>query len=301
MHNKSVVCFGEVLWDLLPAGAVAGGAPMNVACQLNNLGISSSMISAVGQDALGGQLLDFLRQKGFDTSLISTDPELPTGTVNVNLDDKGIPSYEIVQPVAWDNIELSDAASQAVSKADAFVFGSLAARSEKTLATLTELLSVAAFPVFDVNLRAPFYEEKTVSKLLQKARLLKLNDEEIDILCGWWGFNGGQSAKIEFLKKEFQLDAVVLTRGANGAALLDNSSFYEHSGYRVEVADTVGSGDAFLASFLSQWLGGASPLECLSFACATGTLVASLPGGTPDINEQGVRDLMHGSTPHRKC
>ena len=295
MHKITAVCFGEVLWDLLPAGAVAGGAPMNVACQLKNLGIASSMISAVGQDELGRQLLTFLRQKGVDTSLITTDPSLPTGTVKVSLDAQGIPSYEIVQPVAWDNIGLSEAATQAVSNAGAFVFGSLAARSEKTLNTLTELLSVAAFPVFDVNLRAPFYEEKTVSTLLQKARLLKLNDEEIDILCGWAGFKGDQPEQMEFLKKEFQLDVVVLTRGANGAALLDNSGLYEHNGYHVEVADTVGSGDAFLAGFLSQWLGGAAPPACLSFACATGALVATLPGGTPDIDEKMIRDLDHVS------
>ncbi|GAB4252294.1 MAG: carbohydrate kinase [Saprospiraceae bacterium] len=301
MHNKTAVCFGEVLWDLLPAGAVAGGAPMNVACQLTNLGLKAIMISSVGNDDLGRQLLDFLRQKGVDTSLIGTDPEFPTGTVNVSLDDKGIPSYEIVQPVAWDYIDLSEAALDAVGRADAFVFGSLAARSETTLKTLEGLLEAASFPVFDVNLRAPFYEEKTVNELLKKALLLKLNDEEIDILCGWRAFKGGQPAQMEFLKDEYHLDAVVLTRGAKGAALLDDSGLYEHSGYRVQVADTVGSGDAFLAGFLSQWLGGASPLECLSFACATGALVATLPGGTPDIDASMVRELMHGSTPHRRC
>lgn len=299
MSTAKVVCFGEMLWDLLPTGPVPGGAPMNVACQLRNLGLSSAMISAVGNDPLGQQIMEFLEKKGVDIGLVQRHPTQPTGTVLVTLDEAGIPSYEIVQPVAWDYIGLSEAALDAVGQANAFVFGSLAARSETTLKTLEGLLEAASFPVFDVNLRAPFYEEKTVNELLKKARLLKLNDEEIDILCGWRAFKGGQPAQMEFLKDEYHLDAVVLTRGANGAALLNDSGLYEHSGYRVQVADTVGSGDAFLAGFLSQWLGGASPLECLSFACATGALVASLPGGTPDIDASMVRELMHGSTPHR--
>ena len=291
MNSKPVVCFGEVLWDLLPAGAVAGGAPMNVACQLTNLGLPAKMVSAVGEDELGQRLLEFLRQKGVDISLISSHPQLPTGTVNVRLNVQGVPTYEIVQPVAWDHIPISGAAREAVSHSSAFVFGSLAARSKESFQSLLDLLAVAPFSVFDVNLRAPFYDEKTVVSLLQKARLLKLNDEELAILCAWQSHHDTQEGQMAFLKDEFKLDAVLLTRGAQGAALLDNSGFYQHSGYQVEVTDTVGSGDAFLAGFLSQWLTGASPLHCLSFACAMGALVATLPGGTPHINEQMVRNL----------
>lgn len=291
MAKKTVVCFGEVLWDLLPGGAVAGGAPMNVACQLSNLGIAAKMISAVGQDELGTRLLHFLRERGVDTSLIGMHPTLPTGTVKVSLDDKGVPTYEILQPVAWDHISLTEAAAEAVKAADAFVFGSLAARSKHSLDTLTELLKVAAMPVLDVNLRAPFYEQTTIAALMQQTRLLKLNDEEIALLGKWWKLPGTQAEQMEWLMQKFGLEAVVLTRGANGAALLDHHGFYEHSGYSVKVADTVGSGDAFLAGFLSQWLAGASAMQSLSFACATGALVASLPGGTPNINENMVRQL----------
>ena len=158
-ETPRIVCFGEVLWDLLPSGKVAGGAPMNVAYHANQLGIITQMISKIGQDELGKHLIDFLDKKGVDTSLVQTDHNSPTGTVNVTLNSSSSPSYEIVSPVAWDYIHTSKANKTAVKTADAFVFGSLSARNEASRNALLELLNIAKLKVFDVNLRKPHYSK----------------------------------------------------------------------------------------------------------------------------------------------
>ena len=176
--KSKIVCFGEILWDLLPTGNVAGGAPMNVAYHANQLGTTAQMVSKIGKDELGKELLGFLNKKGVDTSLVQSDGTYPTGTVNVTLDSMGSPSYEIMAPVAWDYINANTTNKAAVQNADAFVFGSLAARNLRTRDTLFELLELTKLKVFDVNLRSPFYSKPLVLKFLQHADIVKMNDEE---------------------------------------------------------------------------------------------------------------------------
>ncbi|HLP95300.1 MAG TPA: carbohydrate kinase [Saprospiraceae bacterium] len=292
MQQPVVICFGEVLWDLLPGGKMAGGAPMNVAYQTNNLGMKSRMISRVGQDALGQELLAFLQSKGVATDLVQIDGQYPTGTVNVHLDAQGIPSYEIVQPAAWDAIALNDAMTDAVQHADALVFGSLACRNEQSRNTLLQLIEKASFRVFDVNLREPFYSRDLLEKMLPASNLVKVNDIELGILSEWYGYTGAEKDRMQALRQQFGFDLLIVTRGADGAACLSGKGFSEIPGTQVQVQDTVGSGDAFLSGFLYSHFSGKADAECLRFANALGALTATKHGGTPVITVDEINALM---------
>ncbi|HAD10811.1 MAG TPA: carbohydrate kinase [Saprospirales bacterium] len=291
MNQPLIICFGEVLWDLLPGGKMAGGAPMNVAYQINNLGMHSRMISRVGADDLGKALIAFLEQKGVATDLVQEDHQYPTGTVNIHLDDQGIPSYEIVQPAAWDAIELTESMTEAVRGADALVFGSLACRSEASRNTLLKLIELAPLRVFDVNLREPFYSKSLLEELLPKANLVKVNDIELNILSEWYGFTGTEKDLMQSLKDHFGIDLLIVTKGANGAACLSAEGYSEVSGMKVQVLDTVGSGDAFLSGFLFQHFAGKPNAACLRFANALGALTATKAGGTPFISVEEINAL----------
>lgn len=293
MKNPIVICFGEVLWDLLPSGKIAGGAPMNVAYQTNNLGMQSRMISRVGADDLGKELLAFLQSKGVSTDLVQTDHHYPTGIVNVRLDEKGIPSYEIVQPAAWDHIELTDTMLKTVSEAHAMVFGSLSCRSENSQKTLLALIEQAPLRVFDVNLREPFYTRELLEKLLPKANIVKVNDIELDILARWYGMEGTESEQMEALQKKFGFDRIIVTKGEHGAACLSKEGYSSVSGVSVKVQDTIGSGDAFLSGFLSRYFAGDSDQNCLRFANALGALTATKAGGTPTIEQGEIQALLN--------
>jgi fructokinase len=288
MQNPVVICFGEVLWDLLPTGKIAGGAPMNVAYQTNNLGMQSRIISRVGTDALGQSLLAFLREKGVSVDLVQIDSNYPTGVVNVTLDEKGIPSYEIVQPAAWDHIELSAEMLETVSHANALVFGSLSCRSAHSKETLLALIEKAPLRVFDINLRQPFYSQELIEALLPKANLVKVNDIELGILAEWYGMEGSESDQMAALKKKFGFNRIIVTKGEHGAACLSDTGYSSVPGVSVKVQDTIGSGDAFLSGFLSQFFAGASDQECLRFANALGALTATKAGGTPNISAEEI-------------
>ena len=164
-ETPKIVCFGEVLWDFLPSGKVAGGAPMNVAYHATQLGIFTQMISKIGRDELGESLIDFLNKKGVDTKLVQTDDTFSTGTVNVALDANDSPVYEIVAPVAWDYIHVNLMNKSVVKNADAFVFGSLSTRNETSRNALFELLNLTRLKVFDVNLRSPYYNKSLICLL----------------------------------------------------------------------------------------------------------------------------------------
>ncbi len=297
MSNKtslSVISFGEVLWDHLPGGRMVGGAPLNVAVHANRLGLPAGIISRVGADEPGRALLAFLEAEGLPTQWIQRDPDLPTGAVQVQLDGQGSPRYDIVDPSAWDNLTADADAALAVQRAGTLVYGSLAGRREPTLTTLLTLLPLADRRIFDVNLRAPFYTRELLDTLLSLATLVKMNEAELDIIAGWHHRSGTDSARMEYLCGHYDLAGMLVTRGAEGASYLDAGGWHTHAGVPVQVSDTIGSGDAFLAGFLSRHLRGAAPAECLGFACATGALVASRPGGTPDLSAEAVLSLLAG-------
>lgn len=296
MSNPAIVCFGEFLWDVLPTGRVAGGAPMNVAFHANQLGLESKMISNVGDDDLGQELLLFLKNIDVSVELIQTNNTLPTGIVNVTLDQNGSPFYEIVSPVAWDDIHLDNKGKDFVKNAAAMVFGSLACRTERNKRTLLEYAALANIRVFDVNLRAPYYSKSLVEELLDKADIVKMNDEELALIAEWQGLSGDEKSQMETIKNQFGLDVVILTKGSQGAACLDETGYYEQPGFRIQVQDTIGSGDSFLAAFLSHFLKGKDIPDCLVFAGAVGALVATKQGGTPKVEWSEIQAMMNSQS-----
>lgn len=292
MSEKKIVCFGEVLWDVLPTGKQPGGAPFNVAVHLHQLGLSADLISRVGDDDLGTELLDFIESKGLSTEFVQLGKTHLTGVVKANVDDANEVTYKIVQPVAWDYIQYDAALEQLVAQADMFVFGSLAARQAATRETLYRLLEHAKFKVFDVNVRPPHYTKEVVKYLLEKANLVKMNHHELAEIMAWFGQETDKSTAMQWLATRFDLQAVCVTCGADGALLWANNQLYRAPGVAVEVKDTIGSGDAFLAALLKGWLAGTEPGEALRFACATGALVATHLGATPTFSEAEVAELL---------
>lgn len=292
MNLPKVICFGETLWDLLPSGKVAGGAPMNVAFHLNNFGYPTSMISRIGHDPNGWELMKFLKEKGIDTDLVQTDNFYPTSTVKVTLGALGSPSYEIVKPVAWDYINVSLSNSTEVKAARAFVYGSLATRMERTRDTLLNLLDTEALKVFDVNLRAPYYDKPTLEQLLTPADIVKMNEEEL-VLIGRWYFDDIDPFELaQKVKEHFKLKILIITQGSKGAFLVGPENKVQSVRARqIKVTDTIGSGDSFLAGFLYQYLNDEPLIVCLEFAARTGALVATMRGATPKIDEDMVVSL----------
>lgn len=292
MSRKSIVCFGEVLWDLLPTGKIAGGAPMNVAVHANQLGLNATMISAVGDDDLGEGITSFLLSRGLSIENIQKN-EYQTGIVEVTLDEKGSPSYEIIEPVAWDFICLTENAKRTIQEADALVFGSLALRNGVSKQTLLQLQAEAKLTILDINLRKPFYTAELADELFRVADIVKVNDEELEMICAWYGQSGDETENARFLKERYQLEGIIVTRGGNGAFFIDNNNeVSQHQGFRVTVSDTIGSGDSFLASFITKWLNGETPTEALKFACAVGAFVATQKGATPVISEEDILKIM---------
>ncbi|SEQ24517.1 carbohydrate kinase family protein [Neolewinella agarilytica] len=295
-----IVCFGETLFDLLPEGKQIGGAPLNVAYHFHQLGGLSSIVSRVGRDALGAELIQFVRENGLDSVALQKDDDLETGTVPVTFLNSLTPTYEIVSPVAWDQIEVNDAARRAVSSADAMVFGSLATRTSQNLKSLSSLLIDVKVRVLDVNLRAPFFTQSQIEALMRQADIVKVNDEEIHLIGKWYNWSGTDEELLRELYESLELKAAILTRGKNGAALMDSTGLHEHPGFKVTVADTIGAGDSFLAAFLYQYLRGVVPQRCLAYAGAVGALVASKTGGTPTYNESEVQAFLNAAKTNAK-
>ena len=287
----AIACFGEMLWDVLPTGRQPGGAPLNVAVHLHNFGLEAQIISRVGHDDLGTELLAFVESKGISACYVQRGETHLTGVVKANVSDHMEVTYQIVKPVAWDYIQYSDALSKLVETAEVFVFGSLAARQAPSRETLYRLLQQAKLKVFDVNLRPPHYSRDVVTYLLKQADVVKLNHHELAEIMDWFGVSSDEETALRWLAERFQLQVVCVTKGANGAILWVEQQLYRSFGIAVQVQDTIGSGDAFLAALLRGWLAGQPPADYLAFACAAGSLVASYQGATPAISEAQVRDL----------
>ena len=259
---------------------------MNVAADLRNLGINAQLISRVGSDDLGRELLDFLSKKGLPLDLIQIGQTHLTGVAKANISDANEVTYKIVHPVAWDYIQLDTNLIDAVRKSDFFVYGSLAARSPQTHETLLALLAVANQKVFDVNLRAPHYNRAIVEQLLEQAVIVKLNEHELVELSGWYGDENDLHQALHNLRDHYQLEKLCVTLGEDGAVLLDNTGLHSQVGFPIKVADTIGSGDAFLAAFLYKTLQNENPQKTLEFACATGAYVATQQGATPAFSAE---------------
>ena len=289
----SIVCFGEMLYDYLPDGRFPGGAPMNVALHLHQQGVNTRFISSVGQDEDGTSLLDYLSDRGLPTDLIQIDEVYPTGKVLADVSQSDDVKYEILHPSAWDYIGLDAAIASAVEEADLFLYGSLAARDSASRSTLEELLRLASRTAFDINLRAPHYTRECITPLLEQANILKMNEEEFALLAQWYLNTDPSEEAARQLAQQFELDTVCITRGAEGATLLHGGQWWQQRGFQVTVADTIGSGDAFLATLLGKLLQGDPPEECLRYGCAVGAYVASQPGATPLLYASAIERIVH--------
>lgn len=281
MSSSQVLCVGEVLWDALPAGLFLGGAPFNVACHLRAAGLPTAMVSRVGRDLLGDEARLRLARYGVGTDLIQVDPSLPTGFVRVSVDDAGDAEYEIVEPAAWDAIAPSDVLLRRAAEARALVFGSLAQRGEVTRSTIERLLETDALKAFDVNLRPPYDDREIVRRSLARADVVKMNDLEMERLADWFDLPRDPRELAAALAEAFACDTVCITRGSAGAALWRDGRWIEHPGFEVEVRDTVGAGDAFLAVLLAGLLNGAEDRALLQHANLIGAYVVTQLGAVP--------------------
>lgn len=288
-----VVCFGEILWDILPGNIVPGGAPMNVAYHLRKLGMRPALISRVGLDNYGKKLIQLMEKQDIPTEFFQMDFELDTGKVTMMAGDGDDIHYDIVKPVAWDNIQWDEQFADLVSQSSYFIYGSLSARSPATRNVLYRLLEAARFKVLDINLRPPHYSFPVLQKLIGGVSLLKLNLAELELLTGWFSGYRQDRDRVRALQDRFQIPLMVVTRGSQGALMNIDGVFYEHPGFSVEVADTVGSGDAFLAGLLYSLWQGIGPPKAIEFASAMGALIASHHGPCPEYKFDDIHQILN--------
>ena len=282
---------------LSEGSAHLGGAPLNLAAHLAKLGAKPAVLTAVGKDELGKILLSRAEEMGVDTSYILIDEKRPTGTVTVKLKDEGIPLFTINEGVAWDAITPDEKKFEAISAEewDVFCFGTLAQRSEENRKTLKRLLLEinAKHFFYDVNLRAGFYKKEWILSSLEHSTILKMNEEEAATISSMlFGTTYACKALCRLLTDRYpKISVICITKGPEGAAVYHEGVYEEIGTTPVEVADTVGAGDAFSAGFLYAFLSGLSISKAASIACALGTYVASKPGAVPEYSEQLMKEL----------
>lgn len=284
--SNAIVCFGEMLWDILPEKELPGGAVMNVAYHLQRLGETVSLVSRVGKDARGQGLLDMLQGYGLDTQYVQQDEKQETGKVYADMSNPHEVHYDIVYPAAWDFIQWEPALAGLLHRPDTryLVFGSLCSRDAVSRHTLEEALKEAVVKVLDINLREPHYTRAHVEWLLQECHVLKLNITELVLISSWYHPYEDKEQAVRLLSAQFKINTIVVTMGADGALLWMDNTAYVEPGIPVKVVDTIGSGDAFLAGFLHSMIHKRPARECLVFANALGALVASFAGGCPDYD-----------------
>ena len=288
MKYKKVICIGEVLWDSFTDGMFLGGAPLNVAVNLAHLGIDVSLISAVGNDRLGKDAIKEMKSKKLTTTHIQIS-EQPTGLVDVKLDELGTPQYVIHKHRAWDNITLTDAATLELKSADILVFGSLSFRGNVSEATIKSMLKAfKGLKILDVNFRKPHYNKPLIEELLGFADFLKVNGDELQEITQWFGLDEEYHSSIPKICTMYGVKHAIITLGEQGAILYSKGQFYDHPRYKVEVKDTVGAGDAFLAGVIYSLMNQKSPKELLAFANAMGAYVSANDGATPIISLQKI-------------
>ncbi|MCH5326652.1 MAG: carbohydrate kinase [Duncaniella sp.] len=280
-----IVGIGEALWDLLPQGMKLGGAPANFAYHVSQFGLRSCVISAVGDDSLGREILDTFAAKAFD-SQVQIVP-YPTGTVQVEVDADGVPRYDIKEEVAWDNIQFLDEFKEYAAQTIAVCFGSLAQRSEVSRRTIKQFIESMPqgqnrLVVFDVNLRQNFYTKEIIHQSLKLCNILKINDEELETVSLMLGLNGmSPEEQCRELVSKYNLKILILTCGVNGSYVYTAEMKSFQPTPQVVVADTVGAGDSFTAAFISSIIKGKSIAEAHSMAVKTSAYVCSQKGAMP--------------------
>lgn len=290
MKPEFVVGMGEALWDVLPEGKKIGGAPANFAYHVSQFGLPSCTVSAVGDDVLGNEIIENLTSKGLN-HIIEKVP-YPTGTVQVTIDQAGIPQYEIKENVAWDNIPYTARLEQLAGKTKAVCFGSLAQRNVVSRNTINRFLDAMpqdedTLVVFDVNLRQGFYNKEILCNSMKRCNILKINDEELVTVSRMFGYPGiDLQDKCWILLGKYNLKMLILTCGINGSYVFTPGNVSFQPTPKVDVADTVGAGDSFTAAFIAGILRGLSVAEAHGIAVRTSAYVCTKPGAMPVLPEE---------------
>lgn len=287
MEKKSplIIGIGELLWDMLPTGKKAGGAPVNLVYHATQLGADGYAISAIGKDELGEEILKALTDNGIKYSITRNDH--PTGQVDVSLSD-GIPRYTIMQDVAWDYIQASAQAVDLVQRAQAVCFGTLAFRSEESRQNIEILLNSCpkeTVRFFDVNLRSPYYSRDLIDHLLQKADIFKVNEEELSILQDMFSLSGGTDEVCRELIRRYNLGYMIFTAGEKYSAIYTSCEKSEIATPKVAVCDTVGAGDSFSGAFICNILNGRSFYDAHKSAVKTAAFVSTKSGAWPSYED----------------
>jgi fructokinase len=295
MRKFTTIGLGELLWDILPDSRQLGGAPANFAYMTSLLGDEGVVASRVGSDELGFETRRRLERLGLSTSCIQTDPTYRTGVAQVELDAKGQPAFQIAEPVAWDFLEWTSAWQALAQRADAVCFGSLAQRSPKSRQTIHSFLKAIrpqTTRIFDVNLRQSFYTAEILVDSVKQADIIKLNHDELPTVVQPLGFPFQyEESAAQWLLHTFRVKLVCVTRGGEGSLLVSEHGKHEHPGIRVQVADTVGAGDAFTAALVYHFLRRGSLATMNEAANRMGSWVASRAGATPSRDEAWLQKI----------
>lgn len=285
--NNIIVGMGEALWDVLPEGKKIGGAPANFAYHVSQFGLDSCVVSAVGNDELGDEILDIFEKKHLNHQLQTVN--YPTGTVQVTLDDNGVPCYDIKEGVAWDNIPFTDDLKRLALSARAVCFGSLAQRNEVSRVSINRFLDTmpdgdGQLKIFDINLRQGFFTKEIIRDSCQRCNVLKINDEELVTISRLFGYPGiDLQDKCWILLAKYNLKMLILTCGTNGSYVFTPGVVSFQETPKVPVADTVGAGDSFTATFTAALLKGKSVPDAHKLAVEVSAYVCTQSGAMPEL------------------
>jgi fructokinase len=277
--NFAVVGIGEVLWDIFPEHKIPGGAPANFAYHASQFGFKSYVVSAVGKDLLGKEILKIFAEK--ELGLLIESVDYPTGIVKVELNDKGIPQYEICENVAWDNIPFTEQTKELALNCSAVCFGTLAQRNEasrKTIRSFLELVPKNALKIFDINLRQHFYSKKIIHESLLHCNILKINEEEVAEVARLFELDKSEQEICLHLLKEYNLNIVIETKGSTGSYVFAESEISYLDTPKVNAIDTVGAGDSFAGAFAGALLQGKSLREAHKLAVEISSYICTQRG-----------------------
>ncbi|MDD3819472.1 MAG: carbohydrate kinase [Actinomycetota bacterium] len=294
--SYKITGIGEVLWDVFPGGKEPGGAPANFAYFVKNLGQDGIIASRVGSDPLGKEILESLGRLNLSRDFIQIDPVHPTSTVEVKVDSGGQPDYIIKESVAWDFLELTEEWKELAVKTDVICFGTLAQRSPVSRKTIIDFLSLSSkgtIKILDINLRQNFYSPEVIKKSLELSTILKLNENELELIRKMSGASPKKS-EILFCRElmtKYDIELICVTKGGEGSLLINKENHYRHPGYKVKIVDTVGAGDAFTAAVAVGYMKGASLKEISDAANRLGSWVCSQKGPTPPLDEKIINLL----------
>lgn len=290
--EKYIVGLGEALWDMLPDGKKLGGAPANFAYHAGQFGLNTIAISALGEDKLAEETIEAIEKNGL--KYLMPRVPYPTGTVQVILDGEGIPTYDIKENVAWDNIPFTDEMKQIAANCRAVCFGSLAQRNVVSRTTIQKFLDATpadCMKIFDINLRQDFYTKEVIEDSFKLCNVLKINDEELVIVSRMFELKGlDQAEKCKELVAKYNLDILVLTCGTNGSYVFTPTEMSFQETPKVEVADTVGAGDSFTGSFCAAILNGLSVKEAHNKAVHVSAFVCTQNGAMPKLPEEFTKN-----------